>query len=161
MQEVIFNLHVGNCEDYENIKNKDEWFFVAACKEPYHRQALGYKTRGAPKDHPEYLYCVRDNMLILNLVDADSPKWISDDIIEAALNIIEESLMSGKKVLVFCNQGKSRSATIAMLFMHQLNLFESGSTFEMAEQEFKERYPKYDPANGMRGYAKKKWSEWA
>lgn len=159
MQEIVFNFHVGNCEDYEKIKNEKGWFFVAACKEPYHRQALGYKTKGAPKDNPEYLYCIRDNMLILNLIDADNPKWISDVVIDVALDVIEESLATGKKVLVFCNQGKSRSATIAMLMLRELDLI--NEDFEQAEIEFRDMYPNYEPNNGMREFAKKKWSEWA
>ena len=57
MIEIYPNLFVGDQGDYEyQVKGQDGWAVVHACKEPYHRQLLGYRTRGAPKGHPEYLY---------------------------------------------------------------------------------------------------------
>ncbi|MDZ7721064.1 MAG: hypothetical protein U5K72_19745 [Balneolaceae bacterium] len=69
MTEIQPNLFIGNENDYEfNVKDQEGWSVVHACKEPYHRQALGYSGRGAPKDHPEYLMAKRENRLILKLV---------------------------------------------------------------------------------------------
>ena len=52
MKEIYPNLHIGSQDDYENIvKQQDGWFIIHACKEPYHRQALGYSGQGAPKTH--------------------------------------------------------------------------------------------------------------
>lgn len=156
MTEVSSNLFVGTCEDYEQIKQENGWVFVAACKEPYHRNALGYTGRGVPKDHPEYLFCYRDNLLILNLVDVQNPAWISDKIIDESLLFVEHAIMAHRKVLVFCNQGKSRSATIAMLYLQGQGIF-NGMSFEEAEAAFCKLYPNYEPANGMREYAKSHW----
>jgi len=70
MIEVYLNLFVGDQSDYEiNVATQEGWAVVHACKEPYHRQALGYRVRGAPKDHPEYLVARRGNRLILNIVE--------------------------------------------------------------------------------------------
>jgi hypothetical protein len=113
MRKVMQNLFVGNEVDYEtNVRNDNSWAVVHACKEPYHRQALGYSGRGAPKGHPEYLIAKRGTRLILNMVDADNPAYIPKEIIDAALQFIHEQLASGKKVLVHCNQGASRSAPL-------------------------------------------------
>lgn len=72
MIERYSDLFVGNQDDYEsNVKYKANWAVVHACKEPYHRLALGYSSKAAPKNHPEYLFAKRTNRLILNLVDAD------------------------------------------------------------------------------------------
>lgn len=76
MIEVYPNLFVGDEADYRIVLNMSGWFIVHACKEPFHRQALGYAGRGAPKDHPEYLVAERDGRLILNLVDAPNPAYI-------------------------------------------------------------------------------------
>ena len=57
MKEAYPNLFVGSQTDYEsNPKMFDNWFVVHACKEPYHRNALGYTGRSAPKDSPYYLF---------------------------------------------------------------------------------------------------------
>jgi hypothetical protein len=56
MIEVYSKLFVGDELDYERkVSHQTGWATVHACKEPYHREALGYSSRGAPKDHPEYL----------------------------------------------------------------------------------------------------------
>ncbi len=53
MIEIHPNLYVGHQGDYEYlVQGQDGWAVVHACKEPYHRNLLGYTTRGAPKDHP-------------------------------------------------------------------------------------------------------------
>ena len=83
MIEVSKNLYIGNQDDYEfKVKGSAEWAIVHACKEPYHRNLLGYTGRGAPKEHPEYLFARRNNSLFLNIVDVDSPDYIVKDIID-------------------------------------------------------------------------------
>ena len=92
MIEVIKNLFVGSQEDEVAVKGQGGWYVVHACKEPYHRQALGYSGRGAPKTHPEYLIAVRPGQLILNLVDVDNVAYIPPEIIDAAVTAIKASL---------------------------------------------------------------------
>ncbi|HVB57494.1 MAG TPA: hypothetical protein VNE63_13870 [Candidatus Acidoferrales bacterium] len=108
MIEVHHNLFVGSQEDEVSIGGQSAWFVVHACKEPYHRQALGYTGRAAAKDHPEYLIARRPGRLILNLVDAADVNYIPAEIIDTALNDIHQNITS-TKVLVHCNQGLSRS----------------------------------------------------
>ncbi len=56
MIEIYPNLFIGTADDYEfQVKGQPNWVIVHACKEPYHRHELGYKSLGAPKSHPEYL----------------------------------------------------------------------------------------------------------
>jgi len=89
MKEIYSNLYIGNENDYVSyVQGHDGWAVVHACKEPYHRQALGYTGRAAPKTHPEYLIAWRGNRLILNLVDVDNPAYISKEIIDTALDFI-------------------------------------------------------------------------
>lgn len=159
MTEVFNNLYVGDERYYESnirLKNKDEWNIVHVCKEPYHRQALRYSGRGAPKNHPEYLVAKRDRRLILNLIDAGSPKYMSKEIIDKALEFNEESLSNDQKVLVHCNQGRSRSPGIAILYLAQKGEISSES-FQQTRNELKEIYPRYSLAGGMRGFLEKNW----
>ena len=77
MNSIHPNLYVGHQGDYEHqVKGQEGWAVVHACKEPYHRQLLGYATRGAPKDDPEYYFAERGSRLYLNLVDAPDPAYI-------------------------------------------------------------------------------------
>jgi hypothetical protein len=62
MIEVTRNLFVGNNNDYNLIQSESDWAIVHACKEPYHRNALGYSGQGAPKEHPEYLVALTITM---------------------------------------------------------------------------------------------------
>lgn len=156
MKEITRNLFIGSQDDYElNVKFLPDWYVIHACKEPYHRQALGYSGRAVANTHPEYLIAERDNRLILNLVDAADPKYIAKEIIDKAVAAIDENINS-RKVLLHCNQGMSRSATIGLLYLHHIGII-STSFFKEAETEFKNLYPLYMPGNGMRVFAEQNW----
>ena len=162
MVEICKNLFVGNQDDYEGaVRGQANWAVIHACKEPYHRQALGYTGRAAPKDHPEYLIAKRENRIILNLVDVDNPDWISPIIIDEAMGFIRTNLDLGKSVLVHCNQGMSRSAGIGLLYLATQGFFK-GDTFEIAESKYRSTiYPAYNPAQGMRDYISINWSKYS
>ncbi len=162
MIEISPNLFIGNQDDYEmNVSRQSGWAVVHACKEPYHRNALGYKGRGAPKNHPEYLVAPRGNRLMLNLIDADDPAYIPQEIIDAALVFVHEQLNSGSKVLVHCNQGGSRSPGIGLLYLVKHTDKLPKDSFANAEQVFREIYPLYNPALGIRGFMQRNWDFYA
>ena len=162
MIEVYKQLYVGSQEDYEcNVKFQEGWAVVQACKEPYHRNALGYRGRAAPKTHPEYLIARRNERLILNLIDADNPAYIPHEIIDAAIQFISWNLGEGCKVLLHCNQGMSRSPSIGLLYLVGHTDLLPKSSLEGAEQAFHEVYPMYNPALGMRGYMQMNWAKHA
>lgn len=159
MVEIYNNLFIGNQMDFEmSVKQQSGWVVVHACKEPYHRQALGYSGRGCPKAHPEYLYALRGNRLILNLVDVEDPSWISPVIIDEAMSFLDTGLSKGYKALVHCNQGASRSAGIGLLYLAHIGQF-TGMDFYAAEAKYKALYPPYQPAGGMRGFCVQNWAK--
>jgi len=159
MKKIYSNLHIGSQDDYENIvRSQDGWFVIHACKEPYHRQTLGYTGKSAPKEHPEYLIAYRDNHLILNLVDAPDPAYIPKEIIDEAIKAIGSNIVN-QKVFVHCNQGQSRSAVIGLLYLHRIGVFDA-EVFEEGEKEFLHLYPWYSPENGMRMFAKQHWDSY-
>jgi predicted protein tyrosine phosphatase len=160
MIEIFPNLWIGTEEDYEfNVKGKPDWDTVHACKEPYHRQLLGYKTRGAPKEHPEYLHAEREHRLFLNLVDAQDPAYINKSIIDAALEFIHKGLINKQKVLVHCNLGESRSPSIGLLYL-VIYTDKLPKTFPEAERVFRQIYPYYNPGDGMRGFLISNWEKY-
>ena len=158
MIEICPNLYIGDENDYKlKVRHEPGWCVVHACKEPYHRLALGYSGRAVSKNHPEYLIARRDNRLILNLVDAPDPAYIPKEIIDAALEFIRSSLASGNRVLVHCNEGCSRSAGIGLLYLAKFTDKLPTEDFLVAETAFRSIYPMYNPKSGMRGFLMENW----
>jgi len=151
MIEVHPNLYVGSEDDERLVRGQAGWFVVHACKEPYHRLALGYRTQGAPKGHPEYLIARRGDRLILNLVDAPDPRYIPVEIIDAAIAGISANI-AARRVLVHCNEGKSRSPGIAFLYLHKMTDLFQGMDTETAISQFRLLYPLFMPGPGMLGF---------
>lgn len=159
MIEIYPNLFIGIADDYElSVKGQTDWVVVHACKFPYHRDELGYKS-AASKNHPEYLIARRGNRLILNLVDAPNPAYIPKEIIDAALEFIHAGLSGSHKVLVHCNLGESRSPSIGLLYL-SVHTNKLPKEFIAAEKMFRQIYPPYNPGAGMRGFLVKNWGNY-
>lgn len=163
MLEALTNrIFLGNLETYEEIKENPAFSVVITAKEPFHRRFIGYQGRTCGKDHPEYLYVVRGNTIVLNLIDGDKPEWVSEEIINKALEFIDNAINNeGKKVLICCNQGISRSPAVALMYFRHTKVAPFGCmTYEEAEDFFRKTYyPYYRPAAGIRGYAIEHWDE--
>lgn len=163
MKEVYPNLFVGSDNDVFEfgieaekrcrkscgavVNSHISGYYVHAAKEPWHRQALGYKTRGAPKNDPEYLFARRRGRLILNLVDTPKHWMIPEEPINEALELIRWVLKVARKpIIVHCNRGYSRGPSIALMYLIQHTDFSDGLTFEQTEEKFKKLYPDYLPS---------------
>ena len=158
MVEVYKNLFVGSEFDYEvNPQSFNDWYVVHACKEPYHRKALGYTGRAAPKESPYYFYLtdVRGH-LILNIVDVPDPRFFNDGMIDKAIDYCLEGLNKGKRVLIHCNQGESRAPTIALMVLRKLHVV--SDDFDEAVDYMYSIYPDYNPNNGILEYARQRWN---
>lgn len=158
MKEVYPNLFVGTQFDYEsNPIMFDNWYVVHACKEPYHRNALGYTGRGAPKDSQYYLYLYDENHhLVLNIVDTDDPGFFNDRMIDEAINYCINGLNNGKRVLIHCNQGESRAPSLAILVLRKFGYYKG--TFEESLIDFRNKYPLYNPKRGIFKYIQLRWN---
>jgi hypothetical protein len=160
MIEVCPGLFVGDDSDCTFLnsvgpENGETWFVVQAAKEPWHRNALGYATKGAPKEDREYLYAVRPGRLIMNLVDAHEEKYIPYELIKVAVDFIGKELEAGSKVLVHCNKGESRAPAIAMLYMASKGLLPDN--LNAAEPKFLDIYPDYRPGRGIDEFVFHNW----
>src|SRR5947209_1940983 len=106
MIEVFPNLFIGTRNDYEtSVAGQAGWAIVHACKEPYHRRAVGYKGWNAPKNHPEFLLARRDNRLMLCLLDLPVPWFIRKEMLDQTLDFIEQMHSRQSRVLVHCLRG--------------------------------------------------------
>ena len=153
MIEIWPGLHIGSQRDYEGyVRAQPDWRVVHACKEPYHRQALGYTGRAVRKTHPEYLIARRGSRLMLNIVDAADPAYIPKELIDAALEFIQISLCDGANVLVHCNEGCSRAPSIGLLYLLAYTDQIRRDSVDATVDAFRALYPPYAPATGVAGF---------
>ena len=160
MIEVCQGLFIGSDLDYQAIASHQNWWIIHACRDPYHRSLLGYSGRGAPRGHPEYLIAKRGKEMFLNLVDVNNPSYFSTEIIDAALDWIDQAVGAGEKVLVHCNQGESRSPAIGLLYLASQTNAVSRASLGEAEAEFVKLYPMYNPKPGIRGFLLQNWDRY-
>jgi len=155
MIKVAENLYVGNDEDARH-NAFNEMSFVHACKTS-HQQGVGYIGNLA-KDHPLYLVYERGRELFLNIIDAKFPLSpnFGDPLFKAAFDFIDKKI-NDIEVLVHCNQGLSRSPSIALAYMAKKGLLPSES-YKEASEEFKKIYPDYNPGVGIVHYLENHWS---
>ena len=161
MLEINPRLFVGPQEDYEDrVRHQDGWYVVHAAKEPYHRQAVGYDGPDTAPEHPEYLAARRGHRLMLNLIDAAVPVEIPAGIFDLALYFIEDGLALGSRVLMHCNQGLSRSATIALLYMASRTDALPARNADEARAMFSLVYPPFQPGVAMRHFLTIHWESY-
>ena len=94
---------------------------------------------------------------MLCLLDLPIPLFISKDMIDQALDFIHSMHTSGLKVMIHCMHGRSRSASITLLYLAtRLNVLPTDS-FEAAEEQFRQLYPRYRPSGGIRSHVRRYW----
>jgi hypothetical protein len=133
------------------------WMILHAAKEPYHRQFVGYTSRGAPKESPEYLFARRGDRLALNFIDAHSAAFIHDVMMNTAYGFIDEALAEGRPVLVHCNKGESRAPGLVFLYLSRPGGRFEGMRLSVAMKEFCALYPAFLPGPGVHEYITDHW----
>lgn len=162
LQSIYKSLYLGSAVDYESLKDKDNWFVIHAAKEPYHRiLANNYTEEDLSTDNPNHYWVETSNRLALNLMDFGNAKLISKRVIDKALETIERELQKNKKILVHCTFGRSRSASIVLLYLHKYTDFFKSKDFLSVEKEFLEIYPMYKPSLGIKGFVIENWHNYA
>ena len=161
MKNIYSDLWIGSAQDYENdIKYKNDWKVVQAAKDPYHRKAVAYLGELAIT-HPEYLYCIRDRHMILNMIDANNYIYINEKMVDEALEFINTGLYNNYKVLIHCNQGYSRAPTLGFLYLlRYTDVFET-KIFAEACQKYQHIYPSYNPGNGLLEFMMYRWDKYS
>lgn len=169
MKKIIENLYVGSMEDYEALgPGVLSFSILGACKEPLHRRHAkiqgsaqeGYTGRSMPKDEPEYLFAHRSHALYLNLIDARTMEFIPKRVIFEGIQFIVKERREGRKVLIVCNKGESRSPALAFMYLMRCGLIDTNEncTFKEAENYFRTvYYPEYNPGDGIREFTKYYW----
>ena len=158
LDEIIPRLFEGNDEAYEKVKGRSGWSWLRAAKygPGGHAQTLGYHTLSAPSG-PNYLWVRKGNLLALNILDLDDPEMIPEELIFKGLDFIHERMDAGDKVLVACNSGHSRSASLVLMYLRTIG--EMPYPVHKAMNLFKKFYPPYSPAAGMKYHTLHLWNQ--
>lgn len=161
MIEVVPHLFIGTRHDYETcVAGQAGWAIVHACKEPYHRRAVGYMGWAAPSNHAERLLARRDNRLMLCLLDLPVTWYIRKEMIEQTLDFIEQMHSRELNVLVHCMYGRSRSPSITLLYLATRLHVLPATSLEAAEVPFRRLYPPYHPTRGIREHLRRYWQQY-
>lgn len=151
MKEVYPHLLVGDIHDYELSRHRA---VVSATKTVHARE-----VRFNGKDDPDYIYVEKPYHLILNWVDGPAHlyNWSTPGLFNRALDFIDRNVRLGD-VLVHCDQGLSRSPTLAMLYLAKRTDYLKDD-LSSAYDEFQQVYFKdYNPG-GILDYVADHWKE--
>ena len=153
MKKISENLYIG--DDFDCSTHSSDFAVIHACK-TCHQKGVGYRGN-LPSLHPNYLVYENHNNLFLNIVDMDIEllSKYTDPLMKSALNFIRNHI-TVEKVLVHCNQGRSRSPSICLVYLAQNGIISNKSYID-AKAEFIKIYPFYSPSNGIELYLRRNW----
>lgn len=148
-------LYIGSQQDmFDHFQNPD--FVIVNTAGNLHAKILG----GRPKSTDEnYILYTSDRILSVNFVDADEPHYYNwqNNGVNVFIQILDFIDKSNTNVLINCNQGMSRSPSIAMLYLAKRKKTINDVSFEEAMKDFTEIYPEYNPGRGIHLFLKENW----
>jgi len=153
MHQVQDRLYVG--DDSDCLPRNKEWTVVHACKHPCHQDAVGY-TRSLGSSHPHYLSYREGDDLYLNMIDPDRPMFMPE-MFEDFFAFSIPRWEDGDRLLIHCNQGRSRSPSLGLLLIAAKSEEVPGESFAVARRQFEEMYPPYRPSRGIESYLQSNW----
>lgn len=160
MIEVYPNILLGSQEDYEehvaHNPLRDYKAVIHACKEPYHRDRLGYSTRGAPLSAGDDYYFIEDILpgynvgkLYLNMIDPNEMRFVPEVLFTKSFEFINKYIPYGR-ILIHCNRGESRSAGIVIAYLNRYtDFFKDCNSLEEQLCKFKSVYPRMKLGKGV------------
>lgn len=150
------SLYVGTREDAA-VRSDDAWALVNTAK-TVHCEIMGWGGR-PPSGHPNYVVFEEGRLLSFNWVDG--PAHLFDfegrgvERFIRALDFIDRWYPT-RRVLINCDQGQSRSPTVALLYLAKRLKTISGASFAAARVDFQRIYPPYDP-KGIADFVGENW----
>ena len=159
MQKIAnLNIYIGTKEEYRTAVSHGMKIVCALNRANgfvTHQSQVGWSGRGCNKDNPYYLYKEEDDAIYLNMIDGDDPKYVNDEMIDAAFGFIKRHLDNDMSVFVYCSLAESRSPSIALMYMLEYGHIEATNN---ALKQFKDEfYANYQPKRGNVKYIVKRW----
>lgn len=114
------SIYLGNMYDYEDVRDVPVWSALHCCKDPYHKELVGYKGNLSP-EHINYSYIISGKRMALNIVDSDKfdKKYLDffANMFNKSFIFLDRELAYKQKVIIHCNEGMSRSPMITLLYL--------------------------------------------
>ncbi len=129
---------------------------VHACKEPCHRQAVGYKDRSLPSTHSNYLAVEKNGHLYLNIIDPPVPLFKLESF-QIFFDFVDRAIQTSP-VLIHCNQGESRAPSLTLLYMAKRLDLLSNESYQSARSAFEKLFP-YKPGKGIASFLEQNWQK--
>lgn len=126
---------------------------VHACKNPCHFGRVGQLT---PADR-RYIGFEEGGDLFLNIIDPKQPLF-QRATFEYFLRFARDNWLEERPVFIHCNAGKSRSVTLAILFLAKVLGELPNSSYDDAWDKFEERFGPYTPSEGIEGWMRDNWN---
>jgi hypothetical protein len=148
MEEIIRNLFIGSVGEGGMVRGRPGWAVVHAEAGLHRRYVAGHRLADrdavATPDGTELFLCFEDARLAGH---------VNTRCIRPALEFIHRHLLAGRKVLVDCITGLSRSPALVLLYLLRFtNVLPRTNIFD-AIFSFSELYPLYDPNDGLFAYS--------
>jgi Predicted protein-tyrosine phosphatase len=162
MQKVAPNLYVGTApEALYTLTQSAEWRLVNVAKTTHLK--LHHWSR-PDKSSPYYVIHETPQWISVNWVDADQASYFNYNnlgvsVVKQVLAFIQKSLQEGKNVLISCDQGQSRSPSVALLYLAKILHTIPNTNYAEARQAFTKIYPYYQPALGISTFLAEHWTE--
>lgn len=158
IQILDTRLHIGTRLD-ATLRNDDAWAVVNTAK-TVHCEIMGWGNR-PPSDHPNYVEFEDGQLLSFNWVDGpaslfDYQRRGVERFIQA-LDFIDRWYPT-KDILINCDQGQSRSPTLALLYLAKRLKRIPDTSFHDARMEFQMVYLAYAP-KGIAEFVSDHWDE--
>jgi predicted protein tyrosine phosphatase len=150
MEQVIPDLYIGDLDDNELVRGRGDWAVIHAEKDMHRHYVDAHKLA-----FHDSILTPDGNELYLAFEDAMKLDQVNTRCIGPALEFTHKHLTRGRKVLIHCIAGVSRSPTIAMLYLLQYTDVLPRTNIFDAIFSFSEIYPLYNPNDGLFAYAAK------
>ncbi len=126
----------------------------------YHYRAHRWSSGSKYQTNPCYVLC-KENLKVLSVNWVDGPAAYFDYRGQGVATF-NEVLRFIKRcegnVLIVCDQGMSRSPSMALLYLSKVTQELPHEDFSAARREFKKLYPRYQPGSGITEFITKHWT---
>jgi len=155
----MLDLIVGKVSELPDVFSPN--LVIVNLSSVYHKQYHHWE-KASPSDHRCYVLHREEDLFSLNWVDGPAQYFNYQDKgpenVRFAIGFIAQALAKGKKVFICCDQGQSRSPSIALLYLAFDNIINRES-YQKAKEDFMKFYPEYRPGEGIQQFLSKHWSE--
>lgn len=161
MIEVAPRIFIAKEEEIADLTPSE--YSLLSLASTFHYQMHSWKKGENHKDDPCYVMCAHGSQ-ILSINWVDGPSHLYDwqgkgvEVMQKILTWIEYQLDHNRQVIISCNQGVSRSPTIALLYMSKVLHLLPSNSFPKASSAFQKLYEEYNPG-GIAGFVNEHWHE--